>query len=141
LKLKEDHEPEEEFNKNPGPRIHLRPNADGLYECQYCGKIFTAANSIYGHLAVHIEKYKCRTCGKCFQSKFYLKAHRLTHEDRKLEKPEDSPFKCNICLKTFKAQIGLTKHMRLVMHNRDEEKVFKCDKCGFSTNYKKVKIC
>lgn len=65
------------------------------------------------------DMFKCHICSNLFTRKHNLKAHLLTHTDRK-------PFKCEECMAQFRRHYDLKRHEKI--HTR--EKPFFCTNCG-----------
>lgn len=121
-------------NSTKTSKAPIRPNADGLYVCEYCSKILSTKKSLQSHVKIHLETFKCEICLKAFHTRYLLLDHKVQHEN-------SEHFKCEICLKVFTTSSGLKKHMKNVAHGGlNAEKAYKCDKCEYSTNYKKVTL-
>lgn len=66
------------------------------------------------------KEFLCEECGKRFQTKTHLVFHSKIHLP-----PEDKPFKCQFCTRTFAYNHDCIHHMRLHIG----EKPFKCTQC------------
>lgn len=79
------------------------------FECDICGSKVKLKKDLRTHMRrKHIEvKIPCSVCGKVFCRKNYLSEHMKTHV-----KPENRPFKCEICTKSFVTAKDVEVHMR-----------------------------
>ena len=70
-------------------------------------------------------------CGKKFKQKVHQKKHTATHSDEK-------PFKCNICVKSFRREDTLQRHMKSNKHKKaDKKQKKKLEKASKSSDKKK----
>ncbi|XP_060659873.1 zinc finger protein 431-like [Drosophila nasuta] len=85
---------------------------DGQVICPECGKSFNRLEGMKLHYKVvhqKIKDYICRFCHRRFGRLHYLKAHENTHTG-------ETPHKCDICGKAFKADSTLYTHKQ--SHNK-----------------------
>lgn len=75
------------------------------YKCEQCQKAFAHKANYLSHLKTHeIKAYICKNCGLQLPSAAKLRQH----EDN--EHPEERPFRCCNCQKSFKATHSLEAH-------------------------------
>ncbi|XP_034944297.1 zinc finger protein 557-like [Chelonus insularis] len=77
------------------------------------------------------DVHKCEICGMNFDRKSKLISHMFKHSNLK-------PYKCNICLKVFKTNTYLSKHMEI---HDESSQYYSCSVCDFqarSKSYLKV---
>lgn len=69
-------------------------NADGHYECPYCGEVKKKQNTMHYHLKKHNGNlgYECNICKKEFIHKQALEVHKATHT-----KEVKKMIKCDKC--------------------------------------------
>lgn len=107
------------FIKPPIKRTKEPPQRDST--CKICGIIMKTPTSIKAHLLTHTERkrnHTCDRCGKAFYTSSSLKTHRKIHESTFNEA-------CKICHKSFLTITRLKKHVKT--HNL--ELAFQCDNC------------
>ncbi|XP_077287033.1 uncharacterized protein LOC143911845 [Arctopsyche grandis] len=93
---------------------HMFVHSEKIFICEQCGKKF----SMKANLDNHIKKMHSKGAGRCHFCKkntSNLAEHMLIHSNK-------SPYRCNICDKTFKLKNGLSFHITL--HNNAEK--YKC---------------
>ncbi|XP_055371566.1 zinc finger protein 91-like [Condylostylus longicornis] len=124
-------------SKNKIPRIKVKPNSNGKYECDVCKKDFTRSAHLTRHKLLHSgdpKPYSCTMCSKSFSRSDHLKNHVSGfHADLR-------PFKCVICHKAFTRNEHLKRHVSLLTcsterKRRRRDKIFSCEICmrKFST--------
>ncbi|XP_075243723.1 uncharacterized protein LOC142337971 [Convolutriloba macropyga] len=117
------------------------------YECKYCEKKFSSEAHCNSHVTrVHAmglsvddvifpppqsvtsatrgkkNALLCNVCGKAFKTKEKLELHcKSVHSDEK-------PFTCPVCLKSFRLNDYLKRHM--LMHARSSKGEYVCEFCG-----------
>lgn len=108
------------------------------FECDICGSKVKLKKDLRTHMRrKHIEvKIPCSVCGKVFCRKNYLSEHMKIHV-----KPENRPFKCEICNKGFvtarDVEVHIKRHDTAVNLNhikKESDKKFEnpasCHICG-----------
>ena len=94
--------------------------------CDICGKISTSYKAYSSHKATHEPpKYKCEICEKYLSTKSSWNKHNQVFHNNK------ENHECSHCFKVFTTKHYLDRHIRY-QHERDQRKVFKCDKCEYS---------
>ena len=100
---------------------------DARYECEVCGRKFTATSSLKFHLrTVHsadAPTFECEVCCKKFTKKGHLSEHLRTVHSADAPKHE-----CRVCGRKFTRRSNMNWHLRTV-HNPDRPR-FKCGVCG-----------
>lgn len=75
------------------------------YKCKLCQKSFAFKANYLSHMKTHEQRaYDCKSCGLHHVSAAKLRLHEDT------EHPDERPFKCPNCRKTFKASHSLDLH-------------------------------
>ncbi|XP_013135986.1 PREDICTED: LOW QUALITY PROTEIN: gastrula zinc finger protein XlCGF64.1-like [Papilio polytes] len=118
------------FYKNK-QRIHnipsnIRSNTNDLF-CITCKKSYASKVSLRAHLLTHTERKEhiCEKCGKCFFRKRDLVEHTIVHD-------EERRHQCKVCLMKFKTKYILKQHVAV----HSSEKPFKCNECGHNFRLK-----
>ncbi|XP_066529110.1 zinc finger protein 675-like [Hoplias malabaricus] len=95
--------------------------ADGLLNCEVCGKPFKNDRLLMAHMVVHQKErpYCCELCGKCYSYAHVLKIHLRTHTGER-------PYHCRFCGKTFNQKGHVKGHERI----HTGEKIYSCSVCG-----------
>ncbi|XP_063790784.1 transcription factor E4F1 isoform X3 [Pseudophryne corroboree] len=77
------------------------------YICQLCEKTFKTSNILKAHMLTHSNKkdYECKLCGNAFRTKGSLIRHNRRHTDER-------PYVCSKCGKSFRESGALSRHMR-----------------------------
>lgn len=95
-----------------------------LFECEYCGKIFTARyySNYKSHMKYHLKErpHKCDVCGKTYIEAQTLKIHMRKHSG-------DRPYVCHHCGLQFYSSSHLLSHRNSVHSNMRQ--IHKCDIC------------
>lgn len=101
-------------------------------KCEKCDNSY--CNEVY--LAIHISQHNleksCQICGKIFKSPAALRAHFLTHSNKR-------DFPCSLCPASFKAENKLRRHMNTV-HSTKRVICPKCSKILKSTDNLKIHL-
>ena len=99
------------------------------FDCEQCGKLFSAKNDLIKHVRIIHEKqrnFKCDQCDRTFQCKQYLKHHiESVHEGKR-------KYSCEDCGKTFAHLEGMKCHIKTV----HEGIRYQCDYCEKSFTQK-----
>ena len=98
-----------------------------LAKCDLCEATLSSKNMLKRHKqTVHepIKKwYHCDQCNFKTKTSSHLNEHKYTHST-------ETPFKCEICFKSFKSTIHVKAHFKY-MHETTQ-KLNKCELCGYS---------
>lgn len=80
---------------------------EGKYTCAVCDSTFSRKQNLKAHLVTHTEKkpYLCNHCGFSFRRPYDLRRHERIHTDEK-------PFTCMVCSKTFPRKDALNRHTK-----------------------------
>ncbi|XP_051030143.1 zinc finger protein 473 [Phodopus roborovskii] len=96
------------------------PAKTKFYRCKKCGKTFSQAFLLAGHLKTHPQKlYECATCPEVFHIQKQFVQHRKTHFVKTV-------FECQECKRSFKQRSSLIEHQAV----HTGEKPYKCSECG-----------
>lgn len=81
--------------------------SEGKYHCAVCNNSFSRKQNLKAHLVTHTEKkpYLCGHCGFSFRRPYDLRRHERIHTDEK-------PFTCVVCNKTFPRKDALNRHTK-----------------------------
>ena len=102
-----------------------------VYECKVCDRKFSQAGSFHSHMKLHegdvqLHQGSMCVCGVCkteFTDSYELQRHmHKVHTG-------DTPYKCELCDRTFSQYNNLRRHLRV--HNGNS---FKCHICGRTFN-------
>ena len=111
------------FATNQSMRRHKKTVHEAIksFQCDICQKSFTQAWTLKAHRLTHSEKkpWKC-WCGSAFVEKKFLKKHEKTRHG-------DGAFHCKYCNQEFGYAHGLRKHVK-----RKHENKHSCEQCGDS---------
>ncbi|XP_067144739.1 zinc finger protein 271-like [Centruroides vittatus] len=99
--------------------IHPKPLP---YQCNICKRIYVNSFALEQHLLAYKDQihFCCDVCKLQFTSEVEFQTHKKTAH------PPGGMYKCEICNKTFRREIGLTRHMKI----NPDLRVKKCDVCG-----------
>jgi len=92
-----------------------------LRKCRICQRAFTNQKDLDEHKQIHFEmdrSFRCKTCRKLFFDIRNLKNHEKVHVREKS--------KCQICLKEFRFEKYLNKHMKQHHDNSSSEEAEGC---------------
>lgn len=103
-------------------KVHTSKTDVDSIKCPICSKQFSGASDFEEHMSDHDER-QCNICLKHFDKVSYLYDHMIVHN-------LDKPFKCQICLVTFKSKAQIDLHMKT--HQRFMTEVTKCNVCSES---------
>ncbi|XP_055691509.1 zinc finger protein 808-like [Lutzomyia longipalpis] len=103
------------FDRSANFSNHTKRHKMEILECKECKRVFRGHVALKRHIGVvHFgmhrsdftgQKHPCEQCPKVFSNQFGLEKHQLCHM-------ADRPFKCKICLKTYKHSQYLAKHIK-----------------------------
>uniref|UniRef100_A0A8C5KB04 Zinc finger X-chromosomal protein-like n=1 Tax=Jaculus jaculus TaxID=51337 RepID=A0A8C5KB04_JACJA len=98
---------------------------DYPHKCDMCDKGFHRPSELKKHVAAHKGKkmHHCRHCDFKIADPFVLSRHILSVHTK------DLPFRCKRCIKGFRQQNELKKHMK----THSGRKVYQCEYCEYST--------
>ncbi|XP_069784313.1 transcription factor E4F1 isoform X2 [Narcine bancroftii] len=82
---------------------------EGRFMCQVCEKTFKTAVILKAHMVTHSDKkpFKCKICGMAFRTKGSLVRHNRRHTDER-------PYKCRMCGMSFRESGALTRHLKAI---------------------------
>ncbi|KFZ58022.1 Transcription factor E4F1, partial [Podiceps cristatus] len=88
-------------------KVKLLVNKEGRYVCELCQKTFKTASILKAHMITHSNRkdYECKLCGTSFRTKGSLIRHHRRHTDER-------PYKCKKCGKSFRESGALTRHLK-----------------------------
>ncbi|XP_062554611.1 zinc finger protein 84-like isoform X2 [Armigeres subalbatus] len=112
------------FTSESTYKLHTKNHfADRRYTCTMCPKAFLQKCDLTIHIRSHTDErpFACTfaDCDKKFRTSSHRRDHMSTHV-------EEKKYKCDICLKHFKAERILQGHMKL----HSGFKPFECEECG-----------
>lgn len=112
------------FTSESSFKLHTKNHfADRRYTCTMCPKAFLQKCDLTIHIRSHTDErpFACTfpECDKKFRTSSHRRDHMSTHV-------EEKKYKCDICLKHFKAERILQGHMKL----HSGFKPFECEECG-----------
>ncbi|KAK7026099.1 hypothetical protein SK128_015035 [Halocaridina rubra] len=98
-----------------------------LFRCSTCKKTYKKKGHLERHLLKHSNKVEftaqkphiCKECGYRASSLGNFKRHLLIHSNER-------PFRCSVCMKSFRQKVHLRDHERT--HTGERE--FECEECG-----------
>ncbi|XP_078062934.1 transcription factor E4F1 isoform X2 [Mustelus asterias] len=90
-------------------RVDMILTDEGRFVCQVCEKTFKTAVILKAHMVTHSDKkaFKCKICGMAFRTKGSLVRHNRRHTDER-------PYKCRMCGMSFRESGALTRHMKAI---------------------------
>lgn len=106
------HSVEKQKVKLPCGQITLLP----MFECNYCGKMFTNKKSICRHIYVHlkIKTHKCPICSNKFSHRANMELHvKKIHADPSVKQV----YHCQLCNKSFQYRQKLMNHLDAHIRN------------------------
>ena len=96
------------FSNNVQLKHHLKSRQ---HKCDSCGRSFTRADHLRGHIKTIHEghkDFKCESCGKSFTQAGHVRRHiKTVHEGCK-------NVKCESCGKSFTQADFLSRHMKII---------------------------
>ena len=105
------------FSNNVQLKHHLKSRQ---HKCDSCGRSFTRADHLRGHIkTIHEGRkdFKCDSCGRSFTQPNHLKTHIKTfHEGHK-------DFKCDSCGRLFTQPNHLKRHIKTIHEGRKDSNV------------------
>eukprot|EP00092_Neocalanus_flemingeri_P029541 GFUD01032084.1.p1 GENE.GFUD01032084.1~~GFUD01032084.1.p1 ORF type:complete len:464 (-),score=93.06 GFUD01032084.1:57-1448(-) len=103
----------------------IERNAEGLFSCSSCSKVFKTPADIKRHVVVHTKQknHQCNICMKSFGYKYVLERHLHTHN------PAD--IHCPKCDKKFSHQSNLEIHLKRI---HEQAGIFVCSFCSQTFN-------
>ncbi|XP_062565374.1 zinc finger protein 595-like isoform X2 [Armigeres subalbatus] len=152
---------QKEFRLKGSLKTHLTVHSnEKAYQCEHCGKNFRQAATLTKHLELHNAErpHRCEFCTESYLRIRDLRRHRLVahnqtditistqdeneenveqvcvkqEKPKRLKRPKDLPYACDLCTRAFKVPSSLASHMKV--HNEDRK--FVCNKCG--NTFKKI---
>ena len=135
------------------------PQNETQFQCIKCKKVFQTLQHLNSHVnkcdvskslqqnATYCSKrnpsdHQFKTCGKDFEDDTSQRNHvAITHEiciktekneEEFATKPDENPFKCDICAKVFPLESILTKHQNVVHSRAEDFKCYTCSQCFLS---------
>ena len=117
------------------------------HECTFCGKVFGKKSNLQRHISVHTgyKKIPCEECGAVLSDKDKLDGHMKTQHVNKVIKTgigfgvwndkEKIDFQCKVCDYKTNRSANLDRHTQTQHVNEKKEKLLKCDKCDFTSEY------
>ncbi|XP_078414622.1 transcription factor E4F1 isoform X2 [Cetorhinus maximus] len=99
----------EEESGTEKKRFEMILTDEGRFVCQVCEKTFKTAVILKAHMVTHSDKkaFKCKICGMAFRTKGSLVRHNRRHTDER-------PYKCRMCGMSFRESGALTRHMKAI---------------------------
>ena len=100
-----------------------------IYQCEKCAKTFLLEKYYDKHVVKcdgtrrkKNKEYKCEVCEKVLTSRIDYEGHTRIHTG-------ELPFSCEICLKAFRSERGLERHIES-RHSEKEKETFTCNICN-----------
>lgn len=118
----------EQRKERNDPRLSIKSDPGGNFECDTCGKVFANAPNLKRHVrAVHEVhgRFNCFTCAKTFVREEEWTEHVELEHKRAAEKVEN----CPQCSSVFESPQELMLHRRAV-HGLEDEDHLACYICG-----------